>query len=175
MKCRLLKEMEISREAGPSKALLAQCIERDGSLYAPAGTIIDDPNAHFLVKNCDAEPADNECAISSQRTPEQLVLKTAWTHDNGGFQEVQIPAIEWSKLRLERGIHPDDFEMYARGEILGYTPNGDYVPGPNWKPETANDVNEDDDEVEAVAVVSATDDGDDSDLSERRSSFYGSK
>lgn len=133
MKCKLTREREISREAGPSEELLAQCIKRDGRLYAPIGTIIDHPDAHFLVKNCDAEPCDDECAAASERTPEQLKPMTAWIASNDGFQEVSIPAIEWSRLRLERGIHPDDFAMYAAGEILGYTANGDYVPGPNWK------------------------------------------
>lgn len=144
MKCKLIRELEVSEASEPPEALLEQCVRRDGKLFAPIGTIINDPNCHFLVKNCDAEAADEECAAITKRRPSDLVPMTAWEHSGEGFKEITLPAIEWSRLRLARGIHEDDFEAYAAGKILGYTPNGDYIPGPNWTPI----VDDEDDEEE---------------------------
>lgn len=142
MKCRLTRELEVHEPTAPPE-LVAQCVRRGNHLFAPPGATLEHPDCHYLVSQCCAEPADDECRAKTQRTPAQLAPKTAWHAETDGFREVTIPTIEWAALRLQRGIHPDDFERYAAGEILGYTPDGEYVPGPNWKP---TDVADEEDE-----------------------------
>lgn len=145
MKCKLTKELEVVEPLAP-QWLIVQCVRRGEFLFAPIGTIYHDAECWRLVANCVAEAIDDECRAKVVRTPEQLVTKIAWMADGDAFKEVSLTAVEWSALRLERGIHPDDFKQYEDGEILGYTQQGDYIQGPNWKPEEANEDEEVDDE-----------------------------
>lgn len=138
MRCKLTKELEVVESIAP-KWLIDQCVRRGEFLFAPIGTVYHDDECWRLVANCVAEVIDDECRAKVVRTPEQLVMKTHWLVDGNGFKEVSMTAVEWSALRLERGIHPDDFKQYEAGEILGYTANGDYVKGPNGKPEEIGD------------------------------------
>jgi len=61
-----------------------------------------------------AESADDECANAADRTPAQL----------------NQARYEYS--RTKKGIHPDDFARYDRGEIDGYNMDGTEKPGPNY-------------------------------------------
>lgn len=79
----------------------------------PAGTITDHPDAYKLVQQGCAEPADEECA------------------KRAGITEAQWKKAVYAYQRLARGIHPDDFAAYDRGEMIGYYPDGSFKPGPN--------------------------------------------
>lgn len=124
MKCTLTQEREIIefdnsrtppvRLAPPE--LLAQCVRRGKQLFAPVGTLIDDPRCYELVLNGIADPADDECQAMDPRSPEQ--------------KEATQKALK----RLQLGIHPDDFAAYEAGEMVGYDKDGKSIPGPNAKP-----------------------------------------
>jgi hypothetical protein len=60
-----------------------------------------------------AVPADEECEQAADMSPERM------------------QAAQYAQLRAQRGIHPDDFKAYDRGEMVGYTPEGEWIPGPN--------------------------------------------
>jgi hypothetical protein len=117
MKCKLKKEMEIHEPHAPQE-LIAQCVRRGKFLFAPAGTIIGDPQCWRLVLMAVADPEDEECAAKTQRTPEQ------------------VAAAEKAAKRLERRIDPEDFAAFDAGEIIGYNADGSKIPGPNAKPAT---------------------------------------
>jgi hypothetical protein len=59
-----------------------------------------------------AEPVDDECRTRANRTPEQMAAA----------------AHAYERTRL--GIHPEDFEKFDAGEIVGYNADGSYIPGP---------------------------------------------
>lgn len=111
MLAKLIKELEASPSAGADVRLSV----RDGQRYWPAGTVIDDPRAYRLVQMGVAEPADAECAVAANMTTESM--KRAQMH-----QEL-----------VAKGIHPDDYQRYIDGELLGYDEAGDDIPGPNAK------------------------------------------
>lgn len=87
--------------------------DQRGDWIWPAGTVIDHWQSYRLVQQGVALPADAECVEAAARSPEQLA------------------AAQYAYERLSRGIHPEDFERYDRGEIAGYNPDGSFVPGPN--------------------------------------------
>jgi hypothetical protein len=98
-----------------------------------AGTLINHPDAYRLVQMGVAEPADAECAEASSMTPEK-------------FKQA-----EYEYERRDRGIHPDDFEAYDAGYLVGYNPDGTWKPGANYETwlaeqETENDEDDEDDE-----------------------------
>lgn len=93
----------------------------------PVGHVIDHKDAHRLVGMGVAVPEDEECRARSGYTPEsQAALAAAYQ-------------------RADAGIHPDDFEAYAAGWMVGYVkantkPKPDalghtsniWVHGPKW-------------------------------------------
>lgn len=101
--------------------LVKQCVRREGRLFAPPGTVYDDPSCYLLVLNGVATPADDECRAKDTRTPEQKA------------------AAQVALKRLQLGIHPDDFEAYAAGKMIGYDKDGKPIPGPNAKPESGEE------------------------------------
>lgn len=105
MQCKLIVELEVHEPTAPQD-LLVQCVRRGSSLFAPAGTIITDPQCWRIVLMGQARPHDEECEQATKRTPEQ------------------IERAEYAAARLAKGIHPDDFERYDRGELIGYTADG---------------------------------------------------
>lgn len=123
MKCRLLAEKEVlefypgTDDPHAPMELVVQCVRRDGRLFAPPGTLIDDPQCWRIVLMGQAEAADDECREKTAQTPEQ---RAATLH---------------AGKRLAAGIDPEDFDKYDAGEILGYDAAGNYVPGPNWRDE----------------------------------------
>jgi hypothetical protein len=81
----------------------------------PAGTVIDHPDAFKLVRMGVGLPADEECEVAAGRTKAQLA---------------QAQAAQ-DKVRL--GIHPEDYDAYDQGLMLGYSPDGNWIPGPNYE------------------------------------------
>lgn len=118
MKCQFIREMAINIRRATDE-LKAAAIERVShgkpQYFVPVGTYFTSPIAWFWVQQGCAVPADNECQIAANRTPEQL--------------EKSQHAMD----RMQAGIHPEDFEKWERGEILGYEMDGSYKLGPNWK------------------------------------------
>jgi len=120
MKARLLDEREIQeffpgtmRPLAPPE-LVKQCVRRNGRLYAPAGTVIDDPQCFFIVLLGQAEAFDEECALRTNCPPDVL--------------EERLHAAR----RLAAGIEHEDFALFDAGYISGYDAAGKYRPGPNW-------------------------------------------
>lgn len=79
----------------------------------PVGTIIDHPDAYRLVQLGAAEAFDEECAEAANMTNRQLELA------------------QRAQRRAAAGIHPEDFEAFDTGEMVGYFPDGSPIPGPN--------------------------------------------
>lgn len=77
------------------------------------GAEVEHPEAYKLVGMGIAVPADEECEKRANMTPAQLA------------------AAQHAAKRVEAGIHPEDYELYDSGQILGYTADGEYIPGPN--------------------------------------------
>ena len=136
MKCKLLFEREVMEfhpgtttpHAPP--ALVAQC-ERRGHkgrfLFAPVGTIIDDPNCWLIVLNGQAEAADTECL--------DAVLSHNPSYDKAKvFRAAQF---------LATGLPHEDYAAWDKGEIAGVDKDGNYIPGPNWKATPAANDEED--------------------------------
>lgn len=82
--------------------------------YWRSDVVFEGPWGPFLVQHGMAEPADEECEIACYRTPaERLAAQRAYE-------------------RTKRGIHPDDFEAFDKGYMLGYQPDGSWLPGPKY-------------------------------------------
>jgi hypothetical protein len=105
--------------------------------YFPKGTIIDPlthprfSNANVItwVKAGAAAPADDECRKAVNMTDEQLQASCR------------------SYGRCVKGIHPDDFAEFDSGQMDGYDPKGQPIPGPNFtEPEIDEEDDEDDDD-----------------------------
>lgn len=120
MKCRLIIETEIYRPHA-SPELIAQCVERGPFLFAPPGTIIEGPDCWLIVLMGRARPADEECEAKTKRPQEQ------------------IDKAEYAAIRLAKGIHPDDFERYDRGELVGYAADGRDIISPQFQTDNEGD------------------------------------
>lgn len=107
MRAKLIRRLEMAPGHPEWKAGQKQWLE--------VGTVLDHPQAYLLVRQGCAEPADDECEKRSAMT---------------NSQKIQAQA---AYRRLEKGIHPDDFEAFDAGLIDGYDPEtGEAVPGPNY-------------------------------------------
>jgi hypothetical protein len=62
-----------------------------------------------------AVPADEECERAANMTPAKL----------------QAAQHAQNKARL--GIAPEDFEAFDSGLMVGYNPDGSWIPGPNFE------------------------------------------
>lgn len=126
MQCRLTRDdLEVSWPGGHESlpAHLREQTEtrevlRNGH-YQPVtfwkrGAILAFPDCFMLVRMGVAEPVDEACMQRARMTPDSM-LKAAHAYE-----------------RMVRGILPSDFELYDRGAIVGYEPDGSYTPGPNW-------------------------------------------
>ena len=133
MKCKLLREettlpceeypgewrCRACGARGSSGDRVTRCPECDSPVgqrsgRIPAGTILENPHVASLVRQGIAVPADEECAKAAGMTAEQM--KVARHHQD----------------RARLGIHPDDFEAFDAGIMVGYNPDGTFIPGPNW-------------------------------------------
>lgn len=81
----------------------------------PAGTIIDHPHAWKLVKMGVAVPEDDECEKRAGMDPAQLV------------------AAQHAQEKVRLGIAPEDYEAFDQGLMVGYEPDGEWTPGPNFE------------------------------------------
>ena len=90
------------------------------------GAIFDAPNAFRYVQMGICESVDDECAKRANMTEKRMAAA--------------IHAYE----RMSRGIHPDDFQRYDDGQIVGYNADGSDIPGPNAA--TVDDDDDDDDD-----------------------------
>lgn len=91
MKARLVRPME----AAPSHPLY----KPGQKTWLPVGTIIEHPHAYMLVRQGCARSADDECKQAARMTEGQ------W----------QAAFDVYEKVR--RGIAPEDYEAFDRGEI----------------------------------------------------------
>jgi hypothetical protein len=101
MKCRTIR------------VLSTQVDEAHPDGIMPPGTLIDHKDAFRLVQMGVAEAADEECDKRANVTPEEFEIAKA------------------SYERIERGIHPEDYDAYEQGLMTGYDADGNWVPGPN--------------------------------------------
>jgi hypothetical protein len=106
MQAETITELEIYEPLAKAE-LIAQCERRGKALWAPVGTIIDDPDCWRLVMMGVAVPYDDECRDKTAQTPEQ------------------VAAAQHAARRLSAGIDPADFARYDSGELLGYDKNGE--------------------------------------------------
>jgi len=99
---------------GPVQPRCPKCngIVEQRSGLKPSGTVIDLPNAFVLVRQGIADPVDDDCKAMVRRSPEQL------------------RAARHAYIRSTRGIHPEDFDAYDRGLMVGYNADGSHKPGP---------------------------------------------
>ena len=99
---------------GPVQPKCPECgarVEQRSGLK-PAGTEINHPDAFKLVRMGIADPIDDDCKAMVRRTPEQLL------------------AARHAYIRTTKGIHPEDFDAYDRGMMVGYNADGSPKPGP---------------------------------------------
>lgn len=123
MQARIIRDdIEVSPSAVLSEEERTQTVERSvlrNGIKQPVtfwrlGAILGRDDCYKLVKMGVAEAADEECEQAVSMTTQQL-------------RQAQHAA-----RRLSAGIHPEDFGLYDAGIITGYTPDGQYQPGPNW-------------------------------------------
>jgi hypothetical protein len=123
MKCEVIREdLEVSPAYADLPELQDRIVRieklRNGALrlipFWKRGAVLEHPEAYKLVRQGCAVPADEACAIRANRNPSEIRLA------------------QKAYERVNRGIHPEDYDKFDAGIILGYTPTGDYVPGPNW-------------------------------------------
>ncbi len=96
----------------------------------PEGTIIAHPKVFRLVQMGVAIPEDDFCTNAAN------------------MNVAQISVAEKAYERVSKGIHPEDYDKYDRGEIAGYNPDGSYIPGPNAATFGDEDEDEEDDDEE---------------------------
>lgn len=112
MKCRLLRQMDRHFE-NPEEVLEFKRTRKMPTF--PAGHFLENADAYKLVQMGVAEPADKECEDAVGMTAEEL-------------QQARR-AYE----RTDKGIVPEDYELFNQGVIAGYDAEGNYIPGPNWR------------------------------------------
>lgn len=78
------------------------------------GTVIEHTQAFRLVQMGAAKPADDECEKAASMSAGQKA------------------AAQQAYKRLEAGIHPEDFEAFDAGHMVGYKPDGSWISGPNY-------------------------------------------
>lgn len=123
MKCKIIRDdLEISPAFRTPEFVAAhgivRRIMRNGRMtpvfFFKVGAVFDEKHAYGLVQQGVAIPADDECAELCGRTPEQMA------------------AAQRAYERANRGIDPEDNQLFDAGIIEGYNPDGSYKPGPNY-------------------------------------------
>lgn len=109
MKAKLIRDLK----AAPSAEQDTRMEERDGVRWWPEGTVLEDARAFRLVQQGVAEPADEECEEAAAMTPAMMAAAQA------------------AQDRIH--IHPDDFEAFEAGKMIGYDEDGEWIPGPNFE------------------------------------------
>lgn len=80
----------------------------------PRGTVLEHRDCHYLVRMGVAVAEDEECQAATGMSADQT-RRAAAAYD-----------------RVERGIHPEDYAAFDAGVMLGYHPDGSWIPGPNY-------------------------------------------
>lgn len=80
----------------------------------PVRFVDEGPDSWMLVAHGVAVPADEECRVKVNMTPEEM------TKAQHAYE------------RLSRGIHPNDWAEFDAGEMIGYDEQGRKIPGPNF-------------------------------------------
>lgn len=75
--------------------------------------VFDNEHGPAAVKQGFAVPMDDECREACELT------------------DRQIEAAQKAYPRTKAGIHPEDFDAYDKGYMIGYQPDGAWLPGPN--------------------------------------------
>lgn len=123
MKCEVIREdLEVSPAYADLPDLQDRIVRieklRNGAMtlipFWKRGAVLEHPEAYKLVRQGCAVPTDEACAIRANRNPSE------------------IRAAQKAYERVNRGIAPEDYDKFDAGIILGYTPEGDYIPGPNF-------------------------------------------
>lgn len=121
MKCRFIRNAEACLRELPERYhadLIYVDKMRNGRIqkipHFPAGYVYDTPGAYHLVRLGVADSADDECEIAAARTPEQLAVA----------KRLQVYA--------SLGLIREDHSHYDAGYLLGYNPDGSWIPGPNY-------------------------------------------
>lgn len=86
----------------------------------PPGTAIAGRNVHLLCLQGIAVPLDAECRALVKMTDAEI--------------ETAAKAYE----KIDRGIHPEDYDAFERRLMAGYKPDGtegdSWIHGPDWTP-----------------------------------------
>jgi hypothetical protein len=132
VKAKIIRDdMEVSPDA-PDELCVTKSIKRNGRMqpvrFWQVDAVVSHPQVYRLVQQGCAVPADEECALAA------------------GMDENGMRAAQHAYNRLVAGIHPEDFDKFDAGMILGYMPNGDYKPGPNYHLLEQQDQDDEDDE-----------------------------
>lgn len=122
MQCKLTRELEVAPGVMPQEFVAAHATVRveirnqrpKHVLYWRVGTVFSLPDSHILVKQGCAIPMDEEC------------------RDRAGMTDEQIAAAQAQYEKVALGIHPEDYELFDGGVIVGYDDKGNYKPGPNF-------------------------------------------
>lgn len=141
MKARIIRgDIEVSRDPDQLSAEWMELTDireilRNGSMVRRAfwkvGAILGGPGLEdcwMLVQQGCAEPADDECDARAGRMTRERLAEAQHAYE-----------------RVSRGIAPEDYERFDKGEIVGYNPDGTDKPGPNWVP-PVEETDEEDDE-----------------------------
>lgn len=122
MKCKLIRELEVAAGVMPEEFVAANAVARTRKvngrmrpvLHWKVGTVFDLPDSFRLVQQGCALPEDDECKERCEMTPEEMA------------------AAQRAYERTALGIHPEDFDLFDNGVIVGYDEGGNYKPGPNF-------------------------------------------
>lgn len=118
MKAKLIRRLGVACEDPAILAKLAhQIVDIDGQLFWKVGAVLEYPEAYRLVQDGSALPDDDECLIKSGMTPESF--------------QVAVKRYE----RKARGIHPEEFDDFAAGDVTGYDAKGEPVHDPTVRKE----------------------------------------
>lgn len=118
MRCRFVRQLAINTRTAPPALMaigVAATIAGKPETVIPPGATYEHPLAWLWVRQGCAVPADEEC------------------RKEAGLTDEQMGAAQKSFDRTVAGIHPEDFELYERGVIVGYDRKGGYLPGPHWE------------------------------------------
>lgn len=117
MKCKTCKDMPAIHPEGwpPGRVDSAELTGICESGIIPKGTILELPEAYKFVQHGIADPADEECRVAA------------------GLSDPEIVLAKMRQRRVAAGIHPDDYDAYDQGIMVGYNPDGSFKPGPNYE------------------------------------------
>ncbi len=117
MKCKACKDLSaIAPDKWPPGRVDPSLLpEICASGIIPAGTILDLPEAYKFVQHGIADPADEECRAAA------------------GMSDPEIVLAKMRQRRTSAGIAMEDYDVFDKGIMVGYNPDGTFKPGPNFE------------------------------------------